>query len=526
MVVAAVGLVRLSVYGYNGWRRSRLAKMATTTAAPVIPWDNPPAPRTPPKTPLPGRPFSEMGVVYRTSTPSAESLRAAVADTNVVICVLDAARADRFGAYGYPRPTTPNFDRLAQRALLFDQHFCVASHTGPSTISLLTSQHPDTHGLLTNYSSDGTDFRSPSPSTFTLERALQGIGYHTFMFSGNVAASPELGIGGDFMFVGDSGRGGANLSGHPIAFMTESFAEVPAKLKDKTDRRFFAYLHVLPPHEPYRAPKPIADLFAKTRPPLYWEGKSEFPEARADRVHTQEPDSWVSWGNDYDANLRYADTFLAELEKALKQMGAWERTLLIVTADHGEALREHGYTFHAGVPYDEALHIPLLIRFPGPDPPVGRVKALTQTIDLLPTLLELYGAPYPRDQVQGKSLLPLLTGRVKGVNDYLFARATDRRTACYIIRDARSTLLLYRGGKRRALYDMDADPYQTHNLNSEQPARAEKLVKAFEEFARKQRLKPLDFVDPNFVPPTATDLPTQKMSEETKRKLKSLGYLK
>jgi len=511
LLVAGVGVARLSMYGYRWWQ-----SRDTTSAK----WANQPTPQSPPSDPPPGRPFSAQGAVYEGAAPSLESLREAVRGTNLAICVLDAARVDRFSAYGYPRLTTPNFDRLARKGLLFDQHFCQAPHTSASTASLFTSQYPDTHGVLFGATPRSAAFRGLDPGAFTLEKALKGRGYDTYLFSANIVASPRLGVGEDFASTENGTRGQIVMSSDPVAGLKEALAET----EPGGDTRFFAYLHVLPPHEPYSAPKEIADLFAQDTPPRHWEGEIEFPELMKDRL-SEGAKSWVTWGNCYDANLRWADTFVGELEKVLKQAGILENTLLIVTADHGEALGEHGYNLHAGVPYDEALHIPLLIRFPGAHPPVGRVEALTQTIDLLPTLLDLYGAPYPRAQVQGKSLLPLLTGRADKVNDYLFARATGWSTACYTIRDAHTTLLLYRGGKPRALYDMDADPYQTRNLITSQPARAEKLTQAFGQFARAQKYPPLNFLDPSYQPPTR-NLPTAKMSEETKRRLKSLGYLK
>ena len=150
---------------------------------------------------------------------------------------------------------------------------------------------------------------------------------------------------------------------------------------------------------------------------------------------------------------------------------------MLATADVSfDAMREHGYSGHSGVPYDEALHIPLLIRLPGKHPPTGRVRALTQTIDVMPTLLDLYGITYPDAQVQGRSLVPLLSGEVDRVNDFVFSRATRSDHACYVVRDAHSTLLIFHGGQPRALYDMDEDPWQTRNIIEKQPKRAVVLL--------------------------------------------------
>ncbi|UCC68590.1 MAG: sulfatase-like hydrolase/transferase, partial [Armatimonadota bacterium] len=195
-----------------------------------------------------------------------------------------------------------------------------------------------------------------------------------------------------------------------------------------------------------------------------------------------------------------------------------------VTADHGETFGEHGYKWHPPCPYDEVIRIPLLIKFPGDKGPVGRVRALTQTIDLLPTILDLCQAPYPREEVQGRSLLPLLTGEADKINDYIFARTTGTLPA-YVVHDLRWALLLYEGGKLRALYDLTADPWQTRNVIEEQPERAAELIEVFRRFALAQRNPPLHFVDAEAATRDLPPVPEVRMSEESRRELKALGYL-
>lgn len=450
-----------------------------------------------------------------------ESLQAAVKGSSLVICVLDAARVDHFGVYGYPRPTTPSFDRLADDSLLFDQHFAEAPQTRTSTISLFTGQYPDTHQALAIWES-GERRRARGATPFTLEKALQGAGFRTFISSSNPLASPQSGVGSDFMAWPHAMDSGVREGWRPDTFISHAMSGEIGRLQSRPGSRLFAYLHVLPPHQPYRAPGDIARLFAGERPPTYWQGEFEFPEAAAGCMTESPPDSWVAWGNSYDANLRWADSAVGALVDRLRASGQLEKTLLIITADHGEALREHGYGFHAGVPYDEALHIPLLIRFPGGKGPHGRVKALTQTIDLLPTLLDLYGVPYPHDQVQGRTMLPLLTGRASKVNDTVVSLATP----CYIVRDVHSTLVLFPGGRQQALYDMDRDPWQTRNIAATQPARVRALVHAFEEYARRQKRPPIGFLSPSYRPPKRLDGPADKLSDEARRQLRALGYLK
>jgi arylsulfatase A-like enzyme len=509
-LLLAAALVRMAVTGLP--ERPRVAGGPAAESGP-------PAPRTPPKDPPPGRPFSSQPLSLTSETPSAGALRAAVRGKNVVICVLDAARADYFGAYGYPRETTPNFDRLAEESLVFEQHFAQIGQTAPSTASLLTSQYPDTHGLLAN-SRDEASYTALDPKGFTLEKGLQRAGFTTFLMSSNPAASPSLGVGGDFMQLDYRASGMGRGEATSVDYLLDLVKKLPARVKARSP--FFAYLHVLPPHMPYQAPKEIKARFAGKLPSRYWQSDPGFVKVTNSVPRATAPPSWAEWINAYEANLCWADGFVGKLVETLRQAGLLEQTLLIVTADHGEAFGEHGYTFHVDCPYDEALHVPLLIRFPGPHKPVGRVRALTQTVDVAPTILELQRLPLPAE-AQGKSLLPLLTGERERVNEFVFSRGGLRSAFC-IVRDAHSTLLLYQDGKSRALYDMNRDPWQTRDVLAKQPERARALAKAFAEFARRQKYPPLEFADPDYRP-RARELPAAQMSEETKRRLKSLGYL-
>ena len=520
-LVVAAGVVRFSL----PWLLTRLQSTGSEArpSSPTLLDSGPPAPTAPPKNPPPGRPFAGKPVSYTTPAPTRTTLQAAAKDTNLVICVLDAARADHIGCYGYPRDTTPNLDRLAKESLVFAQHFSQIPQTCPSTISLLTGQYPDTHGVLNNVQERGV-FQTISPATFTMEQGLQRAGFHTFLLSGNPAASPGLGVGMDFMYRDYQ-------HGMPLGRGDEATTDLLWKITSLTSELkrqpspFFVYLHLLPPHSPYAAPEEMKALFRDTQPPRYWHSAPGFVEARNSIPDPAGITSGVEWGNAYDANLRWADACLGQIEQMFKQAGLWSKTLFIITSDHGEAFREHGYVFHVDCPYDEALHIPLLVRFPGPNKPVGRIGALTQTIDLLPTLFDLYQLPYPRSEVQGKSLLPLLVGETDRTNDFVFSRAGVKESTFAIVRDARSTLLLCGDGRKRALYDMEADPWQTRNVISQHPNRAAALVQAFARFAKSQRYPPLNFLDPNFKP-QKPQKPGARMSEETRRKLKSLGYLK
>jgi arylsulfatase A-like enzyme len=244
----------------------------------------------------------------------------------------------------------------------------------------------------------------------------------------------------------------------------------------------------------------------------------------------QRPWSQATFINAYDGNMRYADWAVGEVERLLSETGHGD-TILIITSDHGEALGEHGYRGHTLSAFDESVHIPMIVQMPGLDPPAPRIKGLTQTVDLLPTLMDLLGVSYPRDHAQGRSLLPLMSGEKSEVNDYVFARAAGQPPS-YIVRNHDWLLLLYQGERRlrgapmRGLYDLRKDPRALTNVFDQRPEQAAKLINAFRAFALTQRLPPLDFVDPDAPPQELPQANEIEVTPEMRRGLKALGYLK
>lgn len=484
--------------------------------------------------PPPGRPTAITGtapVSLEAAFPTEKQLRSNAETANIVIVVLDAARVDHTGAYGYPRDTTPNIDRIASDALLFEQHFSQFPHTRSSTASLFTGQYPDTHGIYA--------FSGDLPAVPTLSTSLRSAGFETGFFSSWFVASPEMGFGEDFDFVSAprhdtawTGNGSAQLGGNPVGVRTgqgrrdpgQMLYELSRWLDERGSSRFFAYIHVLPPHSPLDPPEDFARVFARSRPPYLWRGHLPYDEIK----HTTEREGSIrEWANLYDANYLYADWAVGALARLLRDKGLLDKTVLIVTADHGEAFGEHGYEGHIEGVYDELVHIPCVIRFPGPGAPVGRVRALTETVDVFPTILDLLGLETP-ETVQGKSLIPLITGATPAVHDFVFAVAPGTPRS-YLIRDLNWALILYRGGKLRALYDLVEDPWQTKNVIDDRPEVAERMADAFKQFAQAQRFPPLDYVDPDWKPSSQQVAPgerTPQMSEETRRQLEALGYVR
>ena len=374
---------------------------------------------------------------------------------------------------------------------------------------------------------------------FTMAGGLHEAGYQTASFSANPWTSVGMGLAQDFdiarlarrrelrpdrsggRLAKSSAPDSERLSAEPEAILA-AFEEW---LREASREPFFAYVHFMPPHHPYVAPAEMAALFAGQSPPGYRLGS--FPFLQVAQVGG--PESHRTCGpelvNRYDANLRYADELVGGLIGELRDAGVFDNTLLIVTADHGEAFGEHGYNWHVPCPYDEALHIPLIVRLPGNGRGVARIAALSQTLDLLPTIYDVLGVRFPRDRVQGRSLLPLLSGDASDVHDYLFAR-TEGNVPCYVVRDTRYVLLLYEGGKLRALYDLESDPGQVRNVIGERPDVAERLAAAFRDFAATQIVPLSQFVDETVKPRPGPQRGKVALTDDVRKELEALGYLK
>ncbi len=454
---------------------------------------------------------------FTADVPEVRVLREAAADANLVICVIDAARADHVGCYGYPRDTTPNIDRIAQESLVFERHFAQYATTKPSTASLFTSQHADTHLAY--------ESRPLLEGTFTLAKGLAGNGFATVMFSSNPNAAPATGLGLDFQEVYDQTDVEPLVDGweeftlpQPLLSLIESWLQKNAR------RRFFAYIHFDPPHQPYLQPDEMTQMLAGQRPPTFVPGHFEFPvgdrELLAKSLHPPLPE----WIDLYDANLRFADWAVGELVRLLREADVFERTVLVVSADHGEAFGEHGYLWHERGVYDELVQVPLVLRLPG-GAGAGEVAGLTQTIDLLPTMFDLFEVSYPRDGIQGTSLLPLMAGMEDRAHDYVMVRS-DGRPPSYLVRGEEWALMLWGNGEWRALYDLARDPEQRTNVIEDYPEVAEKMLAQFRRFAIRQRRPPLEFIDPNAEPVPVPESGAVELSPEVKQQLRALGYVR
>lgn len=285
-------------------------------------------------------------------------------ELNVLIVSFDALRADALGLYGYPRPTSPNLDRFAEEALVFDHAYTAAPVTPTSFAAAFTGQLP---------------FRVFSGwrliDTETLAGVFTDAGFATFALLNNtqVVAERNFGQGWERYEV-------VNLPDEEV------LSEAKRRIKAVADRRFFGWIHFISPHTPYDY-REMAEQFYEAD----YEGR--FESTVPGKFEVKDEAELKRVRDLYDGEVYFGDHLFGELWRFLEERGLLDNTLVVVTSDHGEEFMEHGRMQHNGQ-YEELIRIPLLIRHPDRIRP-ARTDAPYLNTDLLPTLAGITGIEAP-----------------------------------------------------------------------------------------------------------------------------------
>ncbi len=428
---------------------------------------------------------------------------------NVLLLTVDTLRADHLGAYGYPIPTSPAFDRLAAEGVLFLDAITPVPTTAPALASMLTGRHADGHGVTENFG----HLPSHLPS---LARTFQEAGYRTAGFYGNGALQNGFGAGFEtFEPFGRSWLTTDRQGAQRIASRLRSLAEP-----------WFVWVHFFDPHGPYNSSPP--DRSANFAYPEDSGLDRVLKLSTVNGVFGEIPRYQQLGGRTrlgdyvrlYDGVIAGTDDAIATLRSVLEEIDALDDTLVVITADHGEALGEDDYFFqHGTLLHPPGVHIPLLLRHP--DLPAGlRTAAPASLVDLYPTIVGLVGLEAPPGLV-GTDLRPALRDS---------ADEAERTRFAYTVTPSRSTSIRrgrweLRGapGENGAIDDFESLELFDHAASPPLPiARGEKrairvsLLPDLRAAARRLR-------EPD---PTAAPLPAGRgpTAEETER-LRALGYI-
>ncbi|MCI0416601.1 tetratricopeptide repeat protein [bacterium] len=363
--------------------------------------------------------------------------------TNIVLITIDTLRADHLGCYGYKQNTSPNLDAFAKESLLFENAYSAVPLTLPSHVTMLTGLYPERHGIR-----DNAHFAwKQSP---LIQLALQKHGYNTAAFISGAPLNASFGLNRGFAVYEDQFTGAERTANET----TERALQWLAKARSP----YFLWVHYFDPHAEYEPP------------PAF---RKKFPDP-------------------YDGEIAFADQELAKLLRAVGKNAA-----VLLTADHGESLGEHGETTHAVFVYNATIHVPLMIRAPTLAP--GKRNDAVSLADIAPTILELAGLKPA--QMDGVSLLQEKKSRTL-IAESLYAQRNYGYAPLYAsIRDRKKFIQ----APEPEFYDLAADAKEINNLIKK--SRVDEWQRAVKTYAKNGE------TGKGTLPP------------EEEEKLRSLGYV-
>jgi arylsulfatase A-like enzyme/Flp pilus assembly protein TadD len=389
--------------------------------------------------------------------------------TPVVLISIDTLRADHLPSYGYEQVETPALEALRRDGILFERAYAVTPLTLPSHSSLLTGVLPAVHGVRDNVGYRLDAAKIGKGELPFLPEILKQAGYATGAAVSAYVLQGKTGIATGFDFYQDgiefrtgTGLGGLQRPG------SETLAIARPWLESVKDKPFFFFFHIYEPHTPYTPPEPFDSRYASK----------------------------------YDGEIAAADAIVGELIAELKRLEVYDKALIVLLSDHGEGLGDHGEDEHGVFLYDEAIHVPLLVRLPGAQRAGATTARPVQLLDVAPTVLGLLGLPVP-ETLPGISLLAESAPPRRIYSETFYPRLHFGWSELFSLIDETHH---YVDSPEPELFDRRQDPRETRNVLSEQRRVYASLRRELEGYDRKLQ------------PPSAVD-------EETRRAMTALGYI-
>jgi len=349
------------------------------------------------------------------------------APTGIVIITLDTTRVDRLSAYGFMNASQPHLDRLARDGVIFEQAISVAPLTLPAHSSLFTGLFPPAHGVRDNA---GPPLHAVNE---TLAERLRAQGFRTGAFTGSIVLGEDRGLAQGFQHYSvpvEAASGGETR----VAIQRRADAVVSDAIRwldGVAGSRFLLWAHLYDPHRPYDPPEPYRSRYS----------------------------------DPYVGEIAFADEQIGRLLDGLRQRGLLPRTLVVVTGDHGESLGDHGERDHGIFVYENVLRVPLIISGPAVAP--ARVSGLVRLVDVMPTVLNLVGLPYPR--TDGVSLVEMMKGGRDLDLDVYAESFYPQRLGWAPLRTLRRGRFKLIDAPRPELYDLVRDPFEWRNIHGDEP---------------------------------------------------------
>jgi arylsulfatase A-like enzyme/Tfp pilus assembly protein PilF len=398
--------------------------------------------------------------------------------SNVILITIDTLRADHVGCYGYNAIKTPNIDRLAEQGTRFVNAYTQVPYTLPSHAALFTSTYPMWNGVR-------DPVGPPLPlESLTLAEVLRQNGYATGGFPDAFVLDGyfQLNQGFDYYYDHFPRRDDALRAGKEAGLVRHADEQLKLAfewMNKNLDRKFFVWLHLYDPHHPYNPPEPY---------------RSQYPN------------------RPYDAEIAYVDSAIGKLVDFLAVKKLRQKTLIVLTADLGEALGDHQESYHGYYVYDTTIKVPLIVEAPNLATVAKEVKWPVDLVDVAPTVLQLVGIPIPQ-QMQGRSLLTSILGKGQGAEpiygESLFAHLHFGWGELHCLRVGRYKLIQ---SPKPELFDLEKDPGESANIYAKNLALATTMRHQLEEIAAKHTRK-----QPARAAP--------RLTQEALNNLRALGYI-
>ncbi len=445
---------------------------------------------------------------------------------NILWICTDQQRYDTIGALGYKHVDTPHIDRLAAEGVAFTHAYCQSPVCTPSRGSFLTGMYPSAIHVMGN----GNDTFPAKPEL--LSKRLADAGYDCALIGKLHLASAyrriEPRVDDGFIYWEYShaprddwpeGHGYADWvreQGAVLADLTKDPQGVPAELHQTTwcaektiefieqerDKPWLACVNIYDPHPPFNPPQSYRELFDPEQMPgpLFRDSDIEQQQklaaidfqSKVRRPHELDIGDQLNPGKGraadgrvlqaaYCAMIKLIDDQVGRIMQVLEDSGQRKNTVVIFTSDHGETLGDHGLIQKGCRFYEGLVRVPLIFSWPGHFQQGATSDALVELLDKTPTIMELAGLAVP-ERMQGRSLLPILTGEASGEKHRDFVRceycdALDEPDGSFatMYRDARYKLVVYHGHDLGELYDLEEDPEEFENMWDEPEAQPLKL---------------------------------------------------
>ncbi len=443
---------------------------------------------------------------------------------NVVLIVIDALRFDHLGISGYDRDTSPNIDKIAKESIFFSNAITAIPSTTPSIASMMTGLYPHSHGLRFIHR------QKLNPKMTTLAEILQAHGYKT--------------IGYDLDSVGDGLEKGFDEFSllqwrvinkirrmlkktvkwnYKIEEAEELTHFAKRQIKKHKDKKFFLYLHYADMHWPYEPPEPFGELFDPDYNGDHLFNKLGNGISRGQLIFNNPlPKEEIYHAiAHYDGLIKFVDTQIGHIISYLEDMELKDKTLLVITADHGESLGEHNLHFqHTLCLYEEGIRIPLIIRNPDIKQP-KKIETQVQSIDIMPTILNILGIPIIED-IDGKSIVPIIKECEDGRN-YLFAENGEilfKENNRAFFPGIKGKWRMVRTNEWKLIYipHQQKDIYELYNLKRD-PKESNNLINDEPEMTKKMREELFKWAN------SSKEDEDKDLTEKSKKLLRKLGYM-